>query len=61
MWRTFSFLSFRAEQGEVEESLTVSRALMRDISTSLDMTEIAARFSASELDALFVLLQREFE
>ena len=32
-----------------------------DVSTSLDMTEIAARFSASEVDALFVLLQRKLE
>jgi hypothetical protein len=31
-------LSFRAERNGVEESLTVNEEIMRDVSTSLDMT-----------------------
>jgi hypothetical protein len=31
-------LSFRAERSGVEESLTVTQDRMRDVSTSLDMT-----------------------
>jgi hypothetical protein len=41
------FLSFRVKQSEVEESLTVLRCgrdqeTVRDVSTSLDMTDVAA-------------------
>ena len=40
-------LSFRLKRSEVEKSLTILRSKMRDVSTAVDMTKKAGRYSNS--------------